>query len=131
MEPPGHQKRSVGQWASIAISIMVATVLLATGGQKLLGTEQMIMVFDQIGIGAWFRIVSGLFEIAAALLLLGQKHRLIGALMATAVGIGTIATYGAIGNNTLTAKLLFALSAALVIANWSNINQVLGDRTKV
>ncbi len=53
-----------------ALQILLALAFLAAGGFKLAGAPPMVQLFDQIGFGQWFRIVTGLVEIVGAVGLL-------------------------------------------------------------
>src|SRR5258705_450546 len=62
----GSSKR-LGAWA---LQVVVAAAFFAAGSAKLAGASSMIQMFDQIGVGQWFRIVTGLVEIFGAIALL-------------------------------------------------------------
>jgi len=49
---------------------LLAAAFLAAGGAKLAGVPMMVQIFDQIGMGQWFRVVTGLVEVAGAVALL-------------------------------------------------------------
>src|SRR4051794_20414690 len=48
---------------SWTLRLIAAAAFLAAGAAKLAGVPMMIEVFDHIGIGQWFRIVTGVIEI--------------------------------------------------------------------
>jgi putative oxidoreductase len=52
------------------VQVFGATLFFITGFAKLSGDEQMVQTFDAVGIGQWFRYVTGLIEVASAILLL-------------------------------------------------------------
>ena len=47
----------------------MALAFATAGLAKLTGVEKMVGTFDAIGIGQWFRCVTGLIEVGAAVLL--------------------------------------------------------------
>src|SRR5258706_9421095 len=49
-----------------ALRLLLALAFGAAGAAKLAGAVQMIQVFDLIGIGQWFRYVTGVVEVAGA-----------------------------------------------------------------
>lgn len=51
------------------LQIALAANFLMSGGMKLAGAPDMIKLFDAIGVGQWFRYVTGVLEVAGALLL--------------------------------------------------------------
>ena len=59
--------RVVGAWI---LQGLLAAAFLAAGGAKLAGVLMMVQIFDQIGMGQWFRVVTGLVEVAGAVALL-------------------------------------------------------------
>jgi len=59
--------RVVGAWI---LQGLLAAAFLAAGGAKLAGVPMMVQIFDQIGLGQWFRVVTGLVEVAGAVALL-------------------------------------------------------------
>jgi putative oxidoreductase len=72
-----HAPRRTGAWALQAI---VATVFFAAGAAKLGGTPYMVQLFSQIGLGQWFRIVTGVVEIIGAIALIFPRLASIGGL---------------------------------------------------
>ena len=52
-----------------ATEVTLAAVFLLVGGAKLVGQRDMIELFSAIGVGEWFRYVTGIVEVTAALLL--------------------------------------------------------------
>jgi hypothetical protein len=55
------------------LAIVLALVFVLAGGVKLIGAPGMVTEFAQIGIGQWFRIVTGLVEVSGAIGLLIPK----------------------------------------------------------
>ena len=52
------------------VSLSVALFFIIAGYSKLVGTEEMVQVFDLFGLPAWFRIVIGIIEVTGGVLLL-------------------------------------------------------------
>ena len=52
------------------LQIFAAGMFLLAGGLKLAGAAPMVAMFEQIGIGQWFRYFTGGLEVACAVLLL-------------------------------------------------------------
>ena len=50
--------------------VLLAMAFGAAGAAKLAGAASMVQVFDLIGIGQWFRYVTGIVEVSGAILLL-------------------------------------------------------------
>jgi len=68
--------RVVGAWI---IQGLLAAAFLAAGGAKLAGVPMMVQIFDQIGMGQWFRIVTGLVEVIGAVALVVPGFAALGA----------------------------------------------------
>jgi putative oxidoreductase len=103
--------RTVALWAT---QIVVAGMFLYSGGLKLAGAAVMVGLFEAIGIGQWFRYLTGSIEVVAALLLLTPRLALFGALLAIPTMIGAVATHVFIvGGSPMPALVLLAGSSAI------------------
>src|SRR6266566_8515734 len=49
------------------LRVVVGLAFLAAGGSKLAGAPAMVAMFAKIGFGQWFRILTGLLEVTAAI----------------------------------------------------------------
>jgi putative oxidoreductase len=58
--------RRVGSWVLQGI---VATAFFAAGAAKLAGADYMVELFNEIGLGQWFRYATGLVEVVGAVAL--------------------------------------------------------------
>ena len=72
------------------VQILAALVFLWAGGAKLVGAESMIQAFAQLGLGQWFRYLTGVLEVAGAVVLLTPKWSAFGALLLSCVMVGAI-----------------------------------------
>jgi uncharacterized membrane protein YphA (DoxX/SURF4 family) len=70
------------------LAVVLALVFTLAGGVKLIGVPGMVAEFAQIGIGQWFRYVTGLVEVSGAIGLLIPKFRFWAALQIAAVMVG-------------------------------------------
>ena len=61
--------------------VAVAGMFLLVGGSKLAGAPDMVALFDAIGIGQWFRYVTGSIEVVSAVALLVPSLAPFGALL--------------------------------------------------
>lgn len=73
--------------------MLLALVFIATGGSKLLGVPMMVTIFDHIGIGQWFRYVTGAIEITGAVMLLTQRFIGAGAILLAGTMAGAVLTH--------------------------------------
>lgn len=84
---PPSRGRSLFAWS---LQILLALVFLAAGGAKLAGAPMMVQVYDLIGLGQWFRIVTGLVEVAGALALLVPGYAAFAALWLGCTMVGAV-----------------------------------------
>lgn len=61
-----HRHRLLVELAEVSL----AAVFFLVGGAKLVGRHDMIVLFHDIGVGQWFRYVTGTLEVSGAALLL-------------------------------------------------------------
>ncbi|MGE0040343.1 MAG: DoxX family protein [Vicinamibacterales bacterium] len=71
----------------------LAAMFLLAGSMKLGGDEQMVALFGAIGLGQWFRYLTGAIEVGAALALLHRASVFYGALLLVPTMLGAIATH--------------------------------------
>jgi putative oxidoreductase len=74
------------------VQIALAGMFLLAGGSKLLGAPAMVALFDTIGVGQWFRYVTGLIEVGSAIALLVPSIAVFGALALVPTMVGAVAT---------------------------------------
>ena len=80
----------IGSWILQGI---VAAAFVAAGAAKLAGAPYMVQLFDQIGFGQWFRIVTGVVELVGAVALVFPGLASIGGLWLGATMVGAVATH--------------------------------------
>src|SRR5258705_6144233 len=81
---------NVGLWI---LQIGAAGMFLMVGFFKLSGDPQMVGLFDAIGLGQWFRYVSGSLEVLGAILLLIPRLSGLGAMLLVGVMLGAVQTH--------------------------------------
>jgi putative oxidoreductase len=82
--------------ATIALwggQLLLAAMFLFSGSSKLAGATAMVALFDAIGIGQWFRYVTGSIEVASAVALLAPALAPFGAAALVATMSGAVATH--------------------------------------
>jgi putative oxidoreductase len=101
------------------LQILAASAFLLAGGLKLAGAEPMVAMFDKIGVGQWFRYLTGGMEVTGAILLLiPATVALAGALLAVTM-VGAIATHLFIlGGSPVPAVVLFVMVATVTWYRW-------------
>src|SRR5258706_8157266 len=81
---------NVGLWI---LQIGAAGMFLMVGFLKLSGDPQLVGLFDAIGLGQWFRYLTGSLEVLGAILLLIPRLSGLGALLLVWVMLGAVATH--------------------------------------
>ena len=94
------------------LQIGAAGMFLMVGFLKLSGDPQLVGLFGAIGLGQWFRYLTGTLEVAGAILLLIPRTSGLGALMLAVVMVGAIVTHVFIvGGSPLMAIILLVVTS--------------------
>ena len=103
------KRRTVGLWV---LRVLLASAFLAAGSAKLAGVQAMVDVFERVGLGQWFRFVTGVFEVSGAILLLIPRLTLYGAALLLLVSVGAVTAHlTVLGGNPAPALILLVLTA--------------------
>ncbi|CAN7554390.1 DoxX family protein [Bosea sp. LjRoot9] len=107
--------RRIGLWS---LKVLLAAVFLAAGVAKLAGVPMMVENFEHLGLGQWFRYVTGTLEVIGAVVILLPAFAAFGGVLLAAIMVGaTLAHLFAIPGSRIPAIVLFALSALVVLAH--------------
>ena len=113
------------RWKSAALWIvrgLLAFAFVAAGGAKLYGVPMLVDQFQHIGVGQWFRYVTGGLEILGAILLLLPQRAALGALLLICIMIGAVITHlFVVGGSPVPAIVLLALNAIVAYAKRDQI----------
>jgi putative oxidoreductase len=102
---------NVGLWI---LQIGADGMLLMVGFFKLSGDPRMVELFDAIGLGQWFRYVTGSLEVLGAILLLIPRLSGLGALLLVGVMLGAVATHlFVVGGSPLPAIILLIVTGVV------------------
>jgi putative oxidoreductase len=102
---------NVGLWI---LQIGAAGMFLMVGFFKLSGDPRMVGLFDAIGVGQWFRYVTGSLEVLGAVLLLIPRLSGLGALLLVGVMLGAVATHlFVVGGSPLGAIILLIVTGVI------------------
>jgi putative oxidoreductase len=112
-------------WSSVALWVirgLLALAFVAAGGAKLYGVPMLVAEFEHIGLGQWFRYVTGGLEITGAILLLFPQKAVFGALLLICIMVGAVITHlFVIGGSAVPAIVLLALNAVVAYAERGRI----------
>jgi putative oxidoreductase len=126
------RRSRTGLIALWGLQIGLATLFLFAGGSKLAGAPAMVALFDAIGVGQWFRYVTGLVEVVSAVALLVPALASFGALLLSSTMVGAIATHlFIVGGSPALPGLLLLGSLAVVWARRDRLSGVLSSVHRV
>ena len=104
--------RRIGAWALQGI---IAAAFLAAGAAKLAGVPFMVDLFAQIGLGQWFRVVTGVVEVIGAVALLVPGLASLGALWLGGTMVGAVATHLFVLHTSPVPAIVLGVLNALVV----------------
>jgi uncharacterized membrane protein YphA (DoxX/SURF4 family) len=114
-----------GRVALVALwltQIALAAMFVFAGGLKLIGAPELVGLFEAIGIGQWFRYVTGSIEVVSAVALLVPSWAAFGALLLIPTMAGAVFTHlFIVGGSAVPATVL--LTGSLAIA-WVRRDQL-------
>ncbi len=112
---PAIHKNTVTNIVLWALQIGVALMLLKAGFLKLTGNPMMVGMFGAIGLGQWFRYLTGSLEVIGSIGLLIPRVAGYAALLLAVVMSGAVLTHLMIlGGSPLMAALLLAANLGIV-----------------
>jgi len=107
------QGRTIGLWV---LRVLLGAAFFASGGAKLAGVPAMVEMFEKVGVGQWFRIMTGALEVSGAILLLIPRLTFYGAALLLLVMVGAVTAHlTVLGGNPAPALILLVLNA---VAAW-------------
>jgi uncharacterized membrane protein YphA (DoxX/SURF4 family) len=111
------------KWVLLVIRVLLTVAFGAAGIAKLMGVPMMVATFDAVGVGQWFRYVTGIIEVGSAIVLWVPGYAayaagllvctMIGALIAHALFLGLATAAPALVLGVLAAVTLYANRAQL------------------
>ena len=115
----GNQMNAnVKKYGLLAFKVVVALAFASAGIFKLIGNEMMVATFEAVGVGQWFRYVTGIVELGAAVLLFVPGRQAFGAGVLVVTMIGAVLTHLFIlGPSAMPAVVLGLLSAVVLYAH--------------
>lgn len=105
--------RSLLPWIA---SILIALIFLSEGAAKFSERGVWLRIFEQIGLGHWFRYFTGVVEITGALLLIVPATRLLGAVLLACTMCGALLTHALVtgfGRPTVAVIVLLLVLVAI------------------
>jgi uncharacterized membrane protein YphA (DoxX/SURF4 family) len=106
-----------GRGANVALwvlQVLLAAAFLMAGASKLAGAEMMVKQFEALGLGQWFRYLTGALEVVAAVLLLVPRWSGFGGLLLVPIMLGAAVAHLVVFKNSPAVPLVFLGLAAVV-----------------
>src|SRR5438477_12845001 len=101
------------------LQILAAATFFLAGGSKLAGVAPMVEMFDKIGLGQWFRYLTGGLEVTGAILLLIPTTVVLGGVLLVMTMVGAIATHlFVLGGSPAPAIVLFVMVGTVTCYRW-------------
>jgi putative oxidoreductase len=119
--PPVRRGRT-GRIALWTVQVLLAGMFLMAGSLKLFGAPEMVALFDAVGIGQWFRYVTGSIEVSSAIALLVPSFAVFGALALVPTMVGAVATNLFIVGASPAIPMVLLLGSAVVV--WARRQQL-------
>jgi putative oxidoreductase len=116
---PRTRSALIALWSA---QVLLGAMFLLSGGSKLAGAAAMVALFDAIGVGQWFRYVTGSIEVASAVALFVPALAPFGAVVLVATMVGAVATHLFIVGGSPAVPVVLLLGA-LVVA-WARRDQL-------
>jgi putative oxidoreductase len=112
----GWNMQGIVSWG---LQLLVAGILLQTLFFKFTGAAESVYIFSTLGVEPWGRILSGIVELVAAILLLVPATTTVGAVLALAVMAGAIGSHLTVLGIEIMGDggLLFELALAVFVAS--------------
>jgi len=122
--------RPVGKTFNIVLWVLqigAAAMFIFAAIPKLMGVPQVVAMYNLIGLGQWFRYLTGAMEIGGAILLLIPRLSGVGALVLLCVMIGAVFTHlFIIGGNPTGAIVLLVVTALIAWGRRDRTLRLLG-----
>ena len=118
-----NRKRSRGALIALWVAqVALALAFVMSGGSKLAGAQAMVSLFDRIGLGQWFRYVTGAIELTSGIALLIPSAAIFGAMLLIPTMIGAIVVNMFVVPASPVPPLVLLLLAAVVA--WARRHQL-------
>jgi len=104
------------------LQIAAAAIFVMAGVSKLAGAAAMVALYNTIGVGQWFRYVTGLIELVSAMLLLVPGFAAFGAVLLVCTMIGAVITQLAIVHASPAVPSALLIVGAVIL--WGRRGQI-------
>ena len=102
------------------IRVILAIAFFAAGSAKLAGVEMMVATYETIGVGQWFRYLTGTIEVGSAVLLFTPGKQVWGAALLVCTMIGAVLAHLLILGPGASPAIILGLLSAVVLFAYKN-----------
>ena len=111
--------RNVGLWV---LQVLTAIAFQAAGVAKLSGQPMMVETFEKVGVGQWFRYVTGAIEVVSAVLLLIPRLAAVGAALLAGTMAGAVLSHLLVlGGSPVAAFVLGCLAGIILWGRFATV----------
>ena len=115
------------KYLSYGLRGLLTLAFVAAGGAKLAGIEMMVGTFDAIGVGQWFRYLTGIIEVGAAILLWLPGKQVLAAALLGATMVGAVLAHLLIlGPSAVPAVILGLICVAVIYLHREQVRDPMG-----
>lgn len=109
------------------LRILSAAIFLFAAGAKLTGLPMMVALFEQIGIGQWFRIFTGIVQVVGGIaILLPATAAFGGLLLAATMAVAVLIHLFVIGGSAVPALVLLLITTTVAWLHRASVAATLG-----
>ena len=124
---PSSRAKNVALWT---LQILTAVAFLMAGFATLSGHPMMVATFDKIGIGQWFRYMTGGIEVTSAILLLIPRLTPVGAALLVCTMLGAVLSHlFLIGGSPVPALVLLCFASIILLGRVDALKSLLSRIT--
>jgi putative oxidoreductase len=105
-------------YSLLVIRILIGLAFFGAGAAKLAGVEMMVASFEAIGLGQWFRYLTGAIEVGSAILLFVPGKQVWGAGLLVCTMIGAVLAHLLILGPGSAPAIILGFLSALVAYNY-------------
>lgn len=124
------EDRQTSRWARAALwglKLLLAAAFLSAGSFKVIGHPMMIDIFDRIGAGQGFRLLTGILEVIGGAGVLLPALAPFAAVLIACTMLGAVVTHVfVIGGSALPAVVLLAIALVVACAGREQISAFMG-----
>lgn len=116
------------KYLSIGLRVLLTLAFVGAGVAKLAGVDMMVATFDAIGVGQWFRYVTGIIEVGGAVLLWLPQLQVLAASLLGATMVGAFLAHLFIlgAAEGVPAVVLGLICTAVIYLHRDQIDEILG-----